>query len=155
MSPPFDTESPGYLLAQVCRLHHARARAALEALGLYHGQPPVLHFLQEEDGLAHGALAVRLGVTPATMTTMLQRMEKAGWVIRRPDPADQRVSRAYLTEAGRAIIVEMDAALQRLDDEAIAGFTLEERLLFRRFLLQTRDNLTASGAPKRLPASRQ
>ncbi len=145
MSPPFNTESPGFLLAQVCRLHHTRARAALDSLGLFRGQPPVLHLLHEEDGLAHGALATRLGVTPATVTKMLRRMEKAGWVIRRPDPADQRVSRAYLTEAGRAIIVEMDAALQRLDEEAISGFTLEERLLFRRFLLQARDNLLAAG----------
>lgn len=145
MPPPFNSESPGFLLAQVCRLHHTRARAALESLGLYRGQPPVLHILQEQDGLTHGALATRLGVTPATMTKMLRRMEKAGWVIRRPDPADQRVSRVYLSEAGRAIRVKMDAALQRLDEEAFAGFTLEERLLFRRFLLQTRDNLTAAG----------
>lgn len=145
MPPPLTAESPGYLLAQVCRLHHGRARAALESLGLFRGQPPVLHFLHEEDGLTQTTLAARLGVTPATMTKMLQRMEKAGWVQRRPDASDQRVSRAYLSEAGRAIIAEMDAALQRLDEEAFARFTLEEKLLFRRFLLQTRDNLTAAG----------
>ncbi len=116
----------------------------LEALGLYRGQPPVLHILHEEDGLTHSALAARLNVTPATVTKMLRRMEKAGWVIRRPDVADQRVSRAYLTDAGRAVRAEMDATLRRLDEEAFAGFTAEERLLFRRFLLQTRANLAAA-----------
>ena len=144
MSPPSPIQSPGFLLAQVCRLHHSRARAVLEAHGLYSGQPPVLHLLHQEDGLTHTALAARLGVTPATVTKMLQRMEKAGWVQRRPDPADQRVSRAYLTDAGHAIREEMDAVLQRLDEEAFAGFTLEERVLFRRFLLQTCDNLAAA-----------
>ena len=92
MPPLSPDESPGFLLAQVCRLHHTRAQAMLEALGLYRGQPPVLHFLHEEDGLTHSALAVRLNVTPATVTKMLQRMENAGWVIRRPDAVDQRVS---------------------------------------------------------------
>jgi len=149
--PPFYTESPGFLLAQVCRLHHTRVRAALDSLGLFRGQPPVLHLLHEEDGLTHGALATRLGVTPATVTKMLRRMEKAGWVIRRPDTSDQRVSRAYLSEAGRAVIVEMDAALQRLDEEALAGFTLEERVLFRRFLLHTRDNLAPAGEATKCP----
>jgi len=149
MPPLSPDESPGFLLAQVCRLHHTRAQAMLEALGLYRGQPPVLHFLHEEDGLTHSALAARLNVTPATVTKMLQRMENAGWVIRRPDAVDQRVSRAYLTDAGRAVRAEMDATLRRLDEEAFAGFSTEERLLFRRFLLQTRANLiTAAGEDK-------
>ena len=43
----------------------------------------------------------------------------------------------------------MDATLRRLDEEAFAGFSTEERLLFRRFLLQTRANLiTAAGEDK-------
>ena len=55
-----EPESIDYLLAQICRLHHARAHALLEEIGLYRGQPPVLRALWEEEGRTHSELAARL-----------------------------------------------------------------------------------------------
>ncbi len=136
-----ESESTENLIGQLCRLHHARIRSEFHALGLYRGQPPLLSKLHEEEGLTQSDLAERLHVTPATITKMLQRMEKAGWIQRRPDEADLRVMRVYLTHAGHAVRGEMEAVQKRLDEEAIEGFTLEERLLFRRFLQHARDNL--------------
>jgi len=136
-----ETESIDHLLAQVCRLHHSRARTLLNNLGLYRGQPPVLHALWEKEGLTHSDLATRMHVKPATITKMIQRMEKAGFVERRPDAEDQRVSRVYLTDAGRAIQAEVHQVFRALEEEGFAGFTLEERVLLRRFLLQIRENL--------------
>ena len=141
-----ETESIELLVAQVCRLHHHRARTLLHGLGLYRGQPPVLHALWEKEGLTHSELATQMHVTPATITKMIQRMEKAGFVARRPDPEDQRVSRVYLTDAGRAIQGELEGLFRVLEEESIAGFTLEELDSLRRFLLQIRENLArASG----------
>ena len=131
-----------FLLAQVCRLHYARVHTLLEELGLYRGQPPVLFALWEQEGATHGELAARLHVKPATITKMLKRMEKAGFVERRSDPADQRVSRVYLTDAGRSIRNEVEQVWRTLEDETFVGFSLEERVLLRRFFLQMRDNLT-------------
>lgn len=136
-----EPETLDFLLAQVCRLHHARAHTLLESLGLYCGQPPMLYALWEQDGLTHGELAARLHVRPATMTKMVRRMEKAGFIERRPDPDDQRVSRVYLTDAGRAIQREVRQVWSTLESETFAGFTLEERVLLRRFLVQIRENL--------------
>jgi len=136
-----ETEPLDHLLAQVCRLHHSRARTLLHGLGLYRGQAPALHALWEQEGLMHSELAAQMHVTPATITKMIQRMEKAGFVERRPDPQDQRVSRVYLTDAGRAIRAQVHQVLDALEDEIFAGFTLEERVLLRRFLLQIRENL--------------
>lgn len=132
------------LLGQLCRSHHARIRTEFHALGLYRGQPPLLAALHEEEGQTQSDLAAHLHVTPATITKMLQRMEKAGWIQRNPDEQDQRVMRVYLTEDGRAIRGEMEAILNCLDEEALEGFTLEERVLFRRFLQHARDNLRKS-----------
>ncbi len=136
-----DGESLDQLLALVCHLHHSRARQLLEALGLYRGQPPVLFALWDQEGLTHTELAERLQNTPSTVSKMLQRMEKAGFVVRRPDAEDQRLSRVYLTEAGWAIKSDVQAVFRRTEAETFAGFTLEERVLLRRFLLQLRDNL--------------
>jgi DNA-binding MarR family transcriptional regulator len=141
MSSPSKSESLDFLLAQICRLHHVRAHTLLEVLGLYCGQPPLLRALWEQEGLTHGELAARLHVQPATVTKMLRRMEKAGFVERRPDTEDQRVSRVYLTDAGRAIQNEVKQVWHILENETFDGFTTEERALLRRFLRQMRENL--------------
>ncbi|MBN2006564.1 MAG: MarR family transcriptional regulator [Anaerolineae bacterium] len=149
MSPFVGSESLDFMLAQVCKLHRKRADALLETLGLYQGQPPVLFALWEQDGLTHRELAAWLHVQAATMTKMIQRMEKNGFVERRADPEDQRVSRVYLTEAGRTIRERMDQIWQILEAETFADFTLEERVLLRRFFLQIRGNLLhAAGNPR-------
>ena len=103
MSERSKPESIGFLLAQICRLDHARAHELLEEIGLYRGQYHMLHALWDQDGLTHSELAGRLHVRPATVTKTTQRMEKAGFVMCKPDADDQRVSRVYLTQAGRTI----------------------------------------------------
>jgi DNA-binding MarR family transcriptional regulator len=89
----------------------------------------------------HTELARRLRVQPATITKMLQRMEKAGFLERRPDLEDQRVSRVYLTEAGRSVRADVQRVWRQLEEEAFAGFAPEERALLRRFFLNIRENL--------------
>jgi DNA-binding MarR family transcriptional regulator len=134
-------ESIDFLLAQICRLHYARAHELLETIGLFRGQPPMLHALWDQEGLTHTELGERLQVTPATTTKMIQRMEKAGFVVRKPDPADQRLSRVYLTAAGRAIRAEVQAIWAQMEAETFAGFSTEEAALLRQFLLHIRGNL--------------
>lgn len=106
----------------------------------------MLRALWEQEGLTQTELAKRLHVQPATVTKMLKRMEKAGFVNRRPDPEDQRVSRVFLTKAGHDIQSDLQHVWRTLEAEAFAGFTLEERVLLRRMFLQVRENLLfASG----------
>jgi len=143
MSEPSAPESLDSLFAQICKLKHARIHTLLEGLGLYRGQPSVLQALWEQEGLMHTELARRLRVQPATITKMLKRMEKTGFVERRPDLEDQRVSRVYLTEAGRAIRADVQQVWRQLEEEAFAGLTHEERVLLRRFFLHIRENLVA------------
>lgn len=134
-------ESLEMLLGQVCRLHHCRAHMLLAEIGLYRGQPPFLHILWQKDGRTHKELAEALHLQPATVSKIVQRMENAGWLITRADPDDLRVSRVYLTEKGRKIQGKVTDILRELEQEAFAHFTLEERVLLRRLLLQVRDNL--------------
>jgi DNA-binding MarR family transcriptional regulator len=136
-----EAESLDSLFAQICRLKHARIHTLLDELDLYRGQPSVLRALWEQEGLMHADLARSLHVQPATITKMLQRMERAGFLERRPDAEDQRISRVYLTEAGRAIRTDVQQVWHRLEEEAFAGFTLEERTLVRRFFVRIRENL--------------
>jgi DNA-binding MarR family transcriptional regulator len=139
MSPP--PETLDFLLVQVCKLHYARMHTLLEELGLYRGQPPVLFALWEREGATHGELATQLHVKPATITKMIKRMEKAGFVERRSDPDDERVSRVYLTDEGRSIRTQVERVWRTLDKETFREINAEERELLRRFFLQMRENL--------------
>jgi len=141
MHNPTEPETMDFLLAQICRLHYVRAHALLEALGLYRGQPPLLQALWEQEGLSHTQLAERLQISPATTTKMVQRMEKAGFLQRRSDPGDERVSRVYLTETGRGVRAQVQGVWDRMEAETFQGFSEGERVVLRRFLLQMRRNL--------------
>jgi DNA-binding MarR family transcriptional regulator len=141
MSQETVPESSGFLLAQVCRLHHSRARTLLEEFGLFRGQPPLLCALWEEEGRTHSELAEHLHVQPATITKMIKRMERAGFVERRQDMQDQRVSRVYLTTAGQNVRDAVEGVLRKLEEQTFAGFSSEERALLNQFLLRVRGNL--------------
>ena len=142
MTGTSDAESLDRLFSQICRLKHARVHTQYESLGLYRGQPRVLHALWDQEGLTHTDLSRLLQVQPATITKMLQRMEKAGFVERRHDLEDRRVSRVYLTAAGRAVREDVQKVWRGLEEEAFAGFTEEEGMLLRQFFSRIRDNLT-------------
>jgi DNA-binding MarR family transcriptional regulator len=116
-------------------------QSLLEALGLYEGQPALLRSLWTQEGLTHADLARRLRVRPATVTKMIQRMEKSGFVERRPDPADQRLSRVYLTDAGRLVQEKVHQVWHTLEKDAFAGLDDGERARLRQFFRQIRENL--------------
>ncbi|MCC9076671.1 MarR family transcriptional regulator [Litorilinea aerophila] len=138
---PGHDESLDRLLVHVCRLHYVRAHALLEEIGLYRGQPPLLEALWQQEGRTHSELAALLHIHPATVTKMIQRMEQAGFVERRRDPQDQRVSRVYLTQAGRDIRQQVRAIQRQMEADAFAGLEPAEREQIRRLLERVRDNL--------------
>ena len=138
--PPADAPVEA-LIGQVCRRHHRRAHELLESLGLYQGQPRLLHVLWDREGCTHSELAQQINVRPATITKMLSRMQEAGFVERRKDPDDHRVSRVYLTAAGRGIQEQVHQVWRQLESEAVAGFSADERALLHGLLTRIRDNL--------------
>lgn len=131
----------GYLLARVCKAHHGRVRALLDEIGLYRGQQFVLCALWQEEGVTHSELADRLHVHPATVTNALKRMERAGFLERRPDPQDQRVSRVYLTDTGREIRSSVEQIWARLEEQTLEGFSQGERETLERLLERVHRNL--------------
>lgn len=140
--------STDMLLVEVCRLHHERARELLECLGLHRGQPRLLRLLWEHEGLTHTDLAKSLRLRPSTVTKMIQRMERSGFVERRADPKDERVSRVFLTATGRAVKESTLKALRILEGEAFRGFKPEEHRQLGIMLAKVRDNLSAVSTGK-------
>jgi DNA-binding MarR family transcriptional regulator len=132
-----------HLLSKVCEHKHHRMHEGLDALGLYRGQPSMLRALWGEDGMTHSELAEQLDRCPATITKMVQRMEKAGFVQRRSDPSDERLSRVYLTPAGRAVRSAVEAIWMALEGQMLLGFSEAETSALRSLLTRVCRNIEA------------
>ncbi|WIV12967.1 MarR family transcriptional regulator [Proteiniborus sp. MB09-C3] len=130
-----------YIFLEILRLHYYRTHVLLDEIGVYPGQPPLLFILNKEDGLSQKEIAAKLDIKPSTITVMLRRMEKTNLVERRQDAEDQRVSRVYLTEAGRDICDKSMEVMKKIEEECFGNFIVEEKVVFRRLLMQMRDNL--------------
>jgi DNA-binding MarR family transcriptional regulator len=133
-----------HMMSHVLKRHRHTIDQKVHEYGVYPGQPPLLLRLSEEDGLSQGELAARIHNKPATLTVMVDRMEKTGLVERRPDAHDQRVTRVYLTDKGRQVTAVVKEAIQVADDKCFEHFLPEEKLLLRRLLIQMLDNLDQS-----------
>lgn len=78
--------------------------AHLAPYGLSEGRFVLLFLLDgAEDGLSPRDLAERAGVTPATITGLLDGLERDGLIVRTPDGQDRRKVRIRLTDAGRDV----------------------------------------------------
>jgi len=83
------------------------------------------------------ALAQHLGVDRTVMTYLLDDLEGAGLIERRPDPADRRARRIAATAHGRELLRDLDRRLRAAEQEVLAGLeTQEDRAAFRALLRQ-------------------
>ncbi|HEY1212500.1 MAG TPA: MarR family transcriptional regulator [Bryobacteraceae bacterium] len=134
-------ESLFHMMSHVLKRHRHTIDRMIHDYEVYPGQPPLLLRLYEQDGLSQKELAARIHNKPATLTVMVDRMEKTGHVERRPDPHDQRVTRVFLTDKGKQAAEVVKEAIQIADEKALEHFLPEEKLLLRRMLIQMQDNL--------------
>ena len=80
---------------------------------MFRAQMMYIKAIGDNEGMSQSELAEHIGVERASVTTAVQRMEKAGLVERRCDEEDQRVTRLYLTEKARKKNVQTDKELAR------------------------------------------
>jgi DNA-binding MarR family transcriptional regulator len=76
-------------------------------------QVEVLQLLQEIAPARVGDIAVRLRMSPSTVSGLISQLISTGLVVRGTDPADRRVSVVELTRAGSAQLVAWTAAHER------------------------------------------
>ena len=111
------------LLSQASALF---ARAAGRTLVSWHVTWPQalsLLILAEQDApISATRLVELLGLGRTAMTSVVDRLERNGWVERRPSPLDRRTADLVLTDAGRTLVDEVRPALQSLATAYFAAF---------------------------------
>jgi DNA-binding MarR family transcriptional regulator len=102
----------------------------------------VLRILMGADGLKAREVADRAWSSPGTLTSVVNTLVRDGFVERRPDQADRRVVRLYITDQGRAVItyyVSQAAAWWR---KAFDFVDSDDEAVVRRFFIQMIDHLS-------------
>ena len=104
-----------HAIFRVARLHRMLAGSLLRRTGLYPGQELVMMHLWDQGEQRQADLVRILGSDAATMTRTIQRLERAGFVRRRPDPTDARASLIEPTPASRNLRIEIDEIWKELE----------------------------------------
>jgi DNA-binding MarR family transcriptional regulator len=113
----------GFLIHDVSRLRRVVVDRALKPLNVTRSQWWVLAFLSRRDGMTQTALAADLDLTKVAIGGLLDRMENAGFVERRPDQRDGRIRRVYLTSAGTRLVDKIREHVERVEQEILANAT--------------------------------
>jgi DNA-binding MarR family transcriptional regulator len=124
----------GWALGRVTRAHLRTAQSVVEGLP---GGPrgyQVLAAVARGESSTQLALARKLGVDRTVMTYLLDEIQAAGLVERRPDPADRRARRVELTDAGRARLCELERRLQDAEAHLLAPLDRAEQDTLRALL---------------------
>jgi DNA-binding MarR family transcriptional regulator len=85
-----------------------------------------LFALDGKDAVPAGQLARSADLNPATVTAMLDSLERNGIIVRRPDPDDRRVTLVSLTEAGQDLMGERRERWFALWHEHVGDLSPEE-----------------------------
>ncbi len=135
-------ESLGFLIADVAHMLRRDFDARARSIGVTRAQWRTLSVLSRMQGCNQGALAERLEIEPISAGRMIDRLEEAGLVERRRDPADRRAWRIHLTDAAQPLLGQLRAIGEMLTDDALAGLAGADRDTLERLLGQIRTNLS-------------
>ncbi len=134
-------ENIGYLLSDRSRLLRRAFDEQVRSLGVTGPQARLLFYLTRWEGENQGFYAEQLDVEPITLCRMVDRMEEAGMVERRQDPADRRARRLFLTKRSREVLPVLKECIDKLLENMLTGITEAERANFARTLTAIGENL--------------
>jgi DNA-binding MarR family transcriptional regulator len=108
-----------FLLGKAYQHATQMAKQRLAPYGVTPVQYAALRLLWEHDGQSGTALGERLRLDSATITGLLDRLNKAGLIERRPDQRDRRAQHIFLTVQGRALEGSLDREMDALNAELL------------------------------------
>lgn len=140
------------LMGQFARLERlGLGRPKLPKAGLSLPQFGLLACLWREPGLHAREVAEKLGVTMPTVSVALRRLEKGGWVHRRPDPKDKRSVRLYLSPKASLMAKQVGKRRRRYINEFLEALSAAEQ----EQLLSLLDKAITHLETKRKPATQK
>jgi DNA-binding MarR family transcriptional regulator len=118
-------------------VHHRMFRAVSDEMngcGLSLARTKVLRRLHEQGPTRQNVLAADLGLSPHSITDIVDGLERAGMAERRPDPTDRRAKLVAITDAGEAGLDVANATRERLLKQVFGALGETDRETFLRLL---------------------
>ena len=138
------TQNVAFLATDVGRLFRKRFNVAARQLGVTGAQWRMLVAIRRTPGINQAAIAAWLEVEAITAGRMVDRLEKAGLVERRADPADRRTWLLYLTPQADCQMENLSTFADGVFEEALTGFSQAEHTTLLTLLDRVRTNLSAN-----------
>ncbi|MDD3220674.1 MAG: MarR family transcriptional regulator [Lachnospiraceae bacterium] len=116
----------------------------LEHLDMSIGQPKILDFLLDEDGCIQKKIAIGCQIEPASVTSILAKMEKEEYVRREQEGGNRRSLYVYLTPKGKEAAYEVRRVMEEIEEKALKELSKEERELLLTLLKKANKGLLGS-----------
>lgn len=130
-----------HLLMKAHTAMHKRIMSGAANYNLTAGQPKILEFLSETGVADQRTIAQHCEIEPATVGSILMRMEESGLIERRREVGNRRSLFVSLTEQGKAAAEKTAELFEKGEEVALNGISEEERQLFCRLLERVYNNL--------------
>ena len=114
--------------------------------GLTPGQPKVLDYLLNHDGTIQKEIAMFCHIEPASLTVLLNGLEKKGYIERRNVGNNRRSLYVYLTEKGKEYADRLNREFAIIEAGALKGFSEAEKELIQELLNRIYDNMVKISA---------
>jgi DNA-binding MarR family transcriptional regulator len=126
-----------FLISKVCQkliinLQKAFSESGVEVTPI---QVMLLFFLQKNDGSSLTQISQGLMLENPTITGLIDRLEKSGYVKRSDHPNDRRVYLIYLTEKGRKVANKALPIVKNLNEQIKEGYSKGEIENFKKVLV--------------------
>jgi MarR family transcriptional regulator for hemolysin len=130
-----------FILSDVARLLRTYADYKAAQFGITRAQWAVLVRVDRFEGLNQSELAEGLDLQPITLTRLLDKLSDSGLIERRPDPADRRAKRLFLTAAARPLLERLSDLGEETMANTLAGVDVATVELMVSKLSVVKDNL--------------
>jgi MarR family transcriptional regulator, transcriptional regulator for hemolysin len=117
----------GFLLSDVARALRTAVDQRARRIGMTRAQWALLYHIERIKGARQVDLADLMELEPMTVARLIDRLEAAGCVERRPDPADRRAKRIYLTKKAGPMLEQLRAIGDELMAETLGALTPAQR----------------------------
>ncbi|HIE1387984.1 TPA: MarR family winged helix-turn-helix transcriptional regulator [Pseudomonas aeruginosa] len=131
----------GFLMHDVSRLRRMVFDDFMRPLGITRSQWWVLAYLSRHDGMIQSDLANALDLGKAALGGLIDRLEAAGFIERRPDGIDRRAKRIYLSPSGTQMIKKMTVLSHEMSERILVGLNVKSRQKLAELLMTVKRNL--------------
>lgn len=113
----------------------------LKSLDLTLGQPKVLEYLSKHDGAIQKDIANGCYIEPASLSNILNGMEKKGLIQRKSSSQNRRNIYIFMTEKGKELCQAVKQEIAQANFEALKGFSPEDINILQNYLLKIKENM--------------